>query len=39
MRQAKKIEKDTFWACHALKEVKLPESITAIENLAFFDCI
>ena len=34
----KKIEKDTFWACDALKEVKLPDSITVIEDNAFYDC-
>ncbi len=32
----KKIEKDTFWACNALKKVKLPDRITAIEDGAFF---
>ena len=32
----KKNEKDTFWACNALKEVKLPDRITAIEDGAFF---
>lgn len=32
----KKIEKDTFWACNALKKVKLPDRITAIEDRAFF---
>ena len=33
-----KIKKDTFWGCNALKEVKLPESITTIEDNAFFSC-
>lgn len=32
----KKIEKDTFWACNALKKVKLLDRITAIEDGAFF---
>ncbi len=32
----KKNEKDTFWACNALKKVKLPDRITAIEDGAFF---
>ena len=33
-----KIEKETFENCETLKEVKLPESITAIEDYAFYGC-
>ncbi|MBR7182373.1 MAG: leucine-rich repeat domain-containing protein, partial [Alistipes sp.] len=34
-----KVSYGLFWRCHDLINVNLPESITFIEDFAFFDCI